>query len=93
MADAAIIWVTAADADNHPRSRPVHGMWEDDHLRLFDPPTSSSTEVAVFVGHGSDAVIIEGELEPDGDSLLLNPRVVFAWTDFTKDMTRWRFDS
>lgn len=92
LRDAETYWMTTADENGHPRTKSVPAGWRDDRLEVPGSAVGEDEEVAIFVGHGTDAVVLEGTFHPGTPTTFLQPRVVFAWTDFTKDMTRWRFE-
>lgn len=68
LADARTYWIVTARPDDRPHSRPVWGVWLDDHFwfstgslarrNLVDNPA-----ITVHPGEGERVVILEGKAE------------------------------
>ena len=122
-------WLASTRPDGRPHVIPRDGMWLDGALYYGGSPKTVHTRnithnphVAVHIGDGQEAIIVEGaveiekptqamaerlsdesfakypqygRLEPslymDGVSVL-RPRRVLAWTSFTENATRFKFD-
>ena len=136
LGSATVYWIASTRPDGRPHVIPRDGMWLDGGLyyggMVVEHKGLSATvhyrnvtrnpHVAVHIGDGQEAIIVEGaveiekpteemaarlsdesfakypqygRLEPSlymGGVSVLRPRRVLAWTAFTENATRFRFE-
>jgi general stress protein 26 len=129
VAAASVYWIASTRPDGRPHVIPRDGMWLDGTLYYGGSPQTvhyrnitQNPHVAVHIGDGHEAIILEGVVEihkpteemaarlsdesyakypqygrmdPSlymGGVSRLRPRRVLAWTNFTENATRFRFE-
>jgi general stress protein 26 len=129
LESATVYWIASTRPDGRPHVIPRDGMWLDGGLYYGGSPETvhyrnitHNPHVAVHIGDGQEAIIVEGaveiekpteamatrlsdesfakypqygRLEPSlyiGGVSVLRPRRVLAWTHFTENATRFRFE-
>jgi nitroimidazol reductase NimA-like FMN-containing flavoprotein (pyridoxamine 5'-phosphate oxidase superfamily) len=129
LASASVYWIASTRSDGRPHVVPRDGMWLDGRLYYGGSPATvhyrnitRNPEVAVHIGDGQEAIIVEGtvQIEEASEELaarlsaesfskypqygrvdpslyaagvtVLRPRRVLAWTSFTENATRFRFE-
>ena len=129
LESASVYWIASTRYDGRPHVIPRDGMWLDGRLYYGGSPETvhfrnitRNPHVAVHIGDGQEAFIIEGaveikkpseematrlsdesfakypqygRLEPSlymGGVSVLRPRRVLAWTTFTENATRFKFE-
>jgi nitroimidazol reductase NimA-like FMN-containing flavoprotein (pyridoxamine 5'-phosphate oxidase superfamily) len=126
---ATAYWIASTRPDGRPHVVPRDGLWLDGALYYGGSPETvhyrnitDNPRVAVHIGDGQEAVIVEGAVEIEkpseemaqrlsdasfakypqygrldpglylGGVTVLRPRRVLAWTSFTENATRFRFE-
>jgi nitroimidazol reductase NimA-like FMN-containing flavoprotein (pyridoxamine 5'-phosphate oxidase superfamily) len=126
---ASVYWIASTRRDGRPHVIPRDGMWLDGGLYYGGSPKTvhyrnitHNPHVAVHIGDGQEAIIVEGaveiekptekmaarlsdesfakypqygRLEPSlymGGVSVLRPRRLLAWTTFTENATRFKFE-
>ena len=126
---ARAYWIASTRPDGRPHVIPRDGMWIDGGLYYGGSPATvhhrnitHNPLVAVHIGDGQEAIIVEGavEIEKPTEEMaerlseesfakypqygrldpsvyiegvsVLRPRRVLAWTSFTENATRFRFE-
>jgi len=129
LESASAYWIASTRPDGRPHVIPRDGMWIDGGLYYGGSPATvhhrnitHNPLVAVHIGDGQEAIIVEGAVEIEkpteemaerlseesfakypqygrlGPSVyiegvsVLRPRRVLAWTSFTENATRFRFE-
>jgi len=129
LESASAYWIASTRPDGRPHVIPRDGMWIDGGLYYGGSPTTvhhrnitHNPLVAVHIGDGQEAIIVEGavEIEKPTEEMaerlseesfakypqygrldpsvyiegvsVLRPRRVLAWTSFTENATRFRFE-
>jgi nitroimidazol reductase NimA-like FMN-containing flavoprotein (pyridoxamine 5'-phosphate oxidase superfamily) len=129
LSDSTVYWIASTRPDGRPHVVPRDGMWLDGALYYGGSPETvhyrnitHNPRIAVHVGDGQEAIIVEGTVESEkpteemaqrlsdesfakypqygridpglykGGVSRLRPRRVLAWTSFTENATRFRFD-
>jgi nitroimidazol reductase NimA-like FMN-containing flavoprotein (pyridoxamine 5'-phosphate oxidase superfamily) len=129
LESAIVYWIASTRPDGRPHVIPRDGMWLDGGLYYGGSPKTvhhrnitHNPHVAVHVGDGQEAIIVEGAVEIEkpteemaarlsdrsfakypqygriepslymGGVSVLRPRRVLAWTTFTENATRFRFE-
>jgi nitroimidazol reductase NimA-like FMN-containing flavoprotein (pyridoxamine 5'-phosphate oxidase superfamily) len=126
---ASVYWIASTRPDGRPHVVPRDGLWLDGGLYYGGSPETvhyrnvmHNPHVAVHIGDGQEAIIVEGAIEIEkptetaaarlsdasfakypqyerldpgvylGGVAVLRPRRVLAWTSFTENATRFRFE-
>lgn len=126
---ATVYWIASTRPDGRPHVIPRDGMWLDGGLYYGGSPETvhfrnitRNPRVAVHIGDGQEAIIVEGQVDVEkpsremaerladesfakypqygrldpslysGGVSILHPRRVLAWTNFTENATRFRFE-
>jgi len=129
LESASAYWIASTRPDGRPHVIPRDGMWIDGGLYYGGSPATvhhrnitHNPLVAVHIGDGQEAIIVEGaaEIEKPTEEMaerlseesfakypqygrldpsvyiegvsVLRPRRVLAWTSFTENATRFRFE-
>ena len=129
LESAGAYWIASTRPDGRPHVIPRDGMWIDGGLYYGGSPATvhhrnitHNPLVAVHIGDGQEAIIVEGavEIEKPTEEMaerlseesfakypqygrldpsvyiegvsVLRPRRVLAWTSFTENATRFRFE-
>ena len=129
LESAIVYWIASTRPDGRPHVIPRDGIWLDGGLYYGGSPKTvhhrnitHNPHVAVHVGDGQEAIIVEGAVEIEkpteemaarlsdrsfakypqygriepslymGGVSVLRPRRVLAWTTFTENATRFRFE-
>ena len=108
LAGERVYWIATSGSGGSPRVRPVDGLYLDGVIFVGGSPETRwvrdiaahprvSVHLAERLAAASNAKFPEYAVTPQTykspGTIAIRPRKVIAWTDITKDPTRFRFDS